>query len=171
MALRTPISRVRSLTDMVMVLITESPPTISEMMATPYRMAFRISVELAICSWKALGPMASTPSIDSSISAASASGSVPSVGKTTKEVTRSLASIWLRTISGRSPTNRRWASESVIHTEVSGAVSVLSRMPTTANRSPRTVTVPPTSAPNVSTRSDPTTTEPTSSAVSSRPWA
>ena len=35
MALRTPISRVRSLTDMVMVLITESPPTNSEMMATP----------------------------------------------------------------------------------------------------------------------------------------
>ena len=35
MALRTPISRVRSLTDMVMVLITERPPTIREMMAMP----------------------------------------------------------------------------------------------------------------------------------------
>lgn len=33
MVLRTPISRMRSLTNMVMVLIAESPPTISEMMA------------------------------------------------------------------------------------------------------------------------------------------
>ena len=35
MALRTPISRVRSLTDMVMVLITERPPTKRAMMAMP----------------------------------------------------------------------------------------------------------------------------------------
>ncbi len=35
MALRTPISRVRSFTDMVMVLMTESPPTKSAMIAIP----------------------------------------------------------------------------------------------------------------------------------------
>ena len=35
MALRTPISRVRSFTDMVMVFMTDRPPTKSAMMATP----------------------------------------------------------------------------------------------------------------------------------------
>ena len=35
MALRMPISRVRSLTDMVMVLITESAPTTRAISATP----------------------------------------------------------------------------------------------------------------------------------------
>ena len=57
MALRMPISRVRSFTDMVMVLTTESPPTRSEMMAMPKMMALKIFVALAIWLLEGLGPV------------------------------------------------------------------------------------------------------------------
>ena len=80
MALRMPISRVRSSTDMVMVLTTDRPPTSSEMRATPKMMALKILVALLNWSWKAWGPEALTPGTVPSMVEASWSGSTPGSG-------------------------------------------------------------------------------------------
>ncbi len=80
MALRMPISRVRSSTDMVMVLTTDSPPTSREMSATPKMMLLKILVMLLNWSMKACGPDAVTLDTVPSMVEASWSASTPGSG-------------------------------------------------------------------------------------------
>ena len=80
MARLMPISRVRSATDMAMVLMTERPPTSRLMRPMPIRMALRIDVADPICLSKSLPVMGVTPETAASISSAIFCGSTPVFG-------------------------------------------------------------------------------------------
>ena len=75
-----PISRVRSATLMAIVLMTERPPTIRLMSATPTMIALKIMVVVPTCWAKSALVTAVTLSTDALIRVASAAVSAPAAG-------------------------------------------------------------------------------------------
>ncbi len=75
-----PISRVRSATDIAIVLTTDSPPTSRLMSPMPTRIELRIAVEEPISLSKSAPVMVETPGMAAVISAAIVAGLVPEAG-------------------------------------------------------------------------------------------
>ena len=75
-----PISRVRSATDMAIVLITDRPPTIRLIRATPTMIALKIATDEPTTSSNSVAVIADAFGMSASIRAARASTSVPSSG-------------------------------------------------------------------------------------------
>ena len=80
MARLIPISRVRSATDMAIVLMTDSPPTARLISAIPTRIELRIEVAEPIWLSKSLAVIGSRSGAVARISVAIVSGSVPGFG-------------------------------------------------------------------------------------------
>ena len=76
-----PISRVRSATDIAIVLMTDRPPTARLIRAIPTRIEFRIAVADPICRSKSAGGHRREVRRSAAwISAATVSGSTPGLG-------------------------------------------------------------------------------------------
>ena len=86
MARLIPISRVRSATDMAIVLMTERPPMTRLRRPMPIRIALSIEVAAPICWSKSLPVIVVMPAILASISSATVSGLTPGSGYTVSPV-------------------------------------------------------------------------------------
>ena len=134
MARLMPISRVRSVTLIAIVLMTERPPTTRLMSATPMMMALKIRVVDPTCWSKSALVIVVTWSTSASMRSPSAAGSVPSSAYTM------ICDASPCRVEGRAPAcggsvarNRSWAAASGTIAVVSGALRVGCRMPTTSN--------------------------------------
>src|ERR1700681_1203396 len=165
-ALRIPISRVRSVTAIVIVLITENAPTSSAMSAAPNTIASKIpSVERTVLA-TSRGSRADKPSI-SAMRRASNPVSVPFFDATMNADTGSGGSDCRN--AGTTWRSRSCASANGTTTAASKMVNVLSSTPTTTNELPCSAITSPTSACSAAAKSGPITATRCSPRAADRP--
>ena len=97
---------------MAIVLITDRPPTMRLMAATPMMIALKITVVAPTVSENSAPVMVALFSTAASIAAATVVGSAPTSGKTTIWLASSSAWSDSATSGGRSPRYSAWAVES-----------------------------------------------------------